>query len=264
MTKQFKILVIDDEQVIIDSISKLCSAEGWNVDSTLDAISGLEKLERNNYNLIICDIMMPDMDGFQFLEETRLKNIKTPIIITTGYSTVENAVKSMNSGAIDYLAKPFTVEELISAVQRGLNYGKIMEDSSNLSSNMMQFIPCPAKYYRFGYSTWVNIETDGSLKIGVTDLFLKTINKIVQIELFNPEQEIIQGNVYANIKTDDQLIHSILSPISGKIIEQNQSILSDYNLLEKDPYFKGWLYTIIPSDLEYELNHLTPCSSDRF
>jgi glycine cleavage system H lipoate-binding protein len=93
---------------------------------------------------------------------------------------------------------------------------------------------------------------------------LKTITKIIQIELFNPEQEIIQGNVYANIKTDDQLIHSILSPISGKIIDQNKSILSDYNLLEKDPYFKGWLYTIVPSDLEYELNHLTPCSSDRF
>jgi CheY-like chemotaxis protein/glycine cleavage system H lipoate-binding protein len=264
LSKQFKILVIDDEQVIIDSITKLCSAEGWMVDSALDAISGLKKIERNNYHLIICDIMMPDMDGFQFLEETRLKNIKTPIIITTGYSTVENAVKSMNSGAIDYLAKPFTVEELISSVQRGLNYGKIMEETSNQGSNMLHFIPCPAKYYRFGYSTWVNIETDGSLKIGVTDLFLKTIDKIIQIELFNPEQEIIQGNVYSNIKTDDQLIHSILSPISGKIIEQNQSILSDYNLLEKDPYFKGWLYTIIPSDLEYELNHLTPCSSDRF
>jgi CheY-like chemotaxis protein/glycine cleavage system H lipoate-binding protein len=263
MDKQINILVIDDEQVIIDSVTKLCSAEGWQVDSALDAISGLKKLERKNYNLIICDIMMPDMDGFQFLEETRSRNIKTPIIITTGYSTVENAVKSMNSGAIDYLAKPFTVEELVSIVQRGLNYGKIMEASSNLSINMMHFVPCPAKYYRFGYSTWANIEADGSLKIGVTDLFLRTINKITRIELFNPEQEIVQGNIYAHIETDDQLIHSILSPITGKIIEQNQSILSDFNLLEKDPYFKGWMYTIIPSDLEYELNHLTPCSSDR-
>lgn len=263
MSKKYNILAIDDEQVIIDSIVKLCSAEGWQVDSASDAILGLKKLERKNYDLIICDIMMPDMDGFQFLEETQSKNIRTPVIITTGYSTVENAVKSMNSGAIDYLAKPFSVEELISIVQRGLNYGKIMEASSNLSISMMHFIPCPAKYYRFGYSTWVNVEADGSLKIGVTDLFLRTINNISQIELFNPEEEIIQGNVYARIETNDQLIHSILSPITGKIIRQNQSILSDFNLLQKDPYFKGWMYTIIPSDLEYELNHLTPCSSDR-
>ena len=263
MSKQFDILAIDDEQVIIDSIAKLCSAEGWKVDAALDATAGLKKMDRNQYSLIICDIMMPDLDGFQFLAETQSRNIQTPVIITTGYSTVENAVKSLNSGAIDYLAKPFTVEELVSIVQRGLNYGKIMESFSNANRDSMPYVPCPPRYYQFGYSTWASIEEDGSLRIGVTDLFLETISKITQIELFNPETEIVQGNVCAHIETDDQLIHSILSPISGRIIRQNQSILNNRNLMEKDPYFDGWIYMIIPSDLEYELNHLIPCSSDR-
>ena len=203
------------------------------------------------------------MNGVDLLQEVKRRRPDLPVILVTGFGSIETAVEAMKLGAVDYLAKPFTVEELISIVQRGLNYGKIMEASSNMSINMMHFIPCPAKYYRFGYSTWANIEADGSLKIGVTDLFLRTINKIARIELFNPEQEIVQGDIYAHIETNDQLIHSILSPITGKIIKQNQSILSDFNLLEKDPYFKGWMYTIIPSDLEYELNHLTPCSSDR-
>jgi CheY-like chemotaxis protein/glycine cleavage system H lipoate-binding protein len=263
VSKHFDILIIDDEQVIIDSITKLCSAEGWQVDGALDATAGLKKMDRNQYSLIICDIMMPDLDGFQFLEETRSKNIRTPIIITTGYSTVENAVRSLNSGAIDYLAKPFTVEELVSIVQRGLNYGKIMESFSDVNKDSMPYVPCPPRYYQFGYSTWASIEDDGSLKIGVTDLLLETISKITQIELFAPEAEIIQGNVCAHIETEDQLIHSILSPVSGRIIRQNQSILNNRNLMEKDPYFQGWMYIIIPSDLEYELNHLTPCSSDR-
>jgi CheY-like chemotaxis protein/glycine cleavage system H lipoate-binding protein len=263
VSKQFDVLAIDDEQVIIDSISKLCSAEGWQVDGVLDATAGLKKMDRNQYSLIICDIMMPDLDGFQFLEQTRSKNNQTPIIITTGYSTVENAVRSLNSGAIDYLAKPFTVEELVSIVQRGLNYGKIMTSFSDTVRDSMPYVPCPPRYYQFGYSTWASVEEDGSLKIGVTDLFLETISKITQIELFNPESEIVQGNVCAHIETDDQLIHSVLSPISGRVIRQNQSILDNRNLMEKDPYFAGWIYTIIPSDLEYELNHLTPCSSDR-
>ena len=263
MSRQFDILVIDDEQVIIDSIIKLCSAEGWRVDGALDATTGLKRMERNKYSLIICDIMMPDLDGFQFLEEARSKSIRTPIIITTGYSTVENAVRSLNSGAIDYLAKPFTVEELVSIVQRGLNYGKIIESFSEANKDSMPYVPCPPKYYQFGYSTWASIEEDGSLKIGVTDLFLETISKITRIELFDPETEIVQGNVCAHVETDDQLIHNILSPVSGRVIRQNQSILDNRNLMEKDPYFQGWMYIIIPSDLEYELNHLTPCSSDR-
>lgn len=262
MSKEFDILVIDDEQVIIDSITKLCSSEGWRVDSALDADTGLKKLTRSTYHLIICDIMMPEMDGFQFLEETSAKNIQTPIIITTGYSTVETAVRSLNSGAIDYLAKPFTVDELISTVQRGLSYNKIMNSSSN-DRDSMPYIPCPSKYYQLGYSTWANIEQDGSLRIGVTDLFLRTIGRIIRVELFQTDEEIIQGNVCAHFETDNQLVHNILSPISGKIIEKNQSILGDSNLVEKDPYFKGWIYTTIPSDLEYELKHLTPCSSDR-
>lgn len=256
MSKQADIIVIDDEQVIIDSVTKLCSAEGWQVESALDAVTGLQMIQRKQYQLIISDIMMPDLDGFEFLEKIIENNIQTPVIITTGYSTVENAVRSLNSGAIDYLAKPFTVDELISTVQRGLNYNQIMQSAGNETT---PYIPCPPKYYRIGYCSWANIEEDGSLKIGITDLFLQTIDKIQRIEIFNIDQEIIQGNVCAHIETSDQLIHGILSPITGKIIKQNQSILTECSLLEKDPYFEGWIYTIIPSELQYELNYLKQC-----
>ena len=71
-------------------------------------------------DLIICDIMLPDIDGFEFLEKLHSMEIKTPVIITTGFSTVENAVKSLYSGAIDFLPKPFTFDELISNIKRGL------------------------------------------------------------------------------------------------------------------------------------------------
>lgn len=258
MGKQFDILIVDDEQVIIDSITKLCAAEGLRMDSALDGSVGLKKLRQNTYSVVICDIMMPDLNGFQFLNELRSQNIPTPIIMTTGYSTVENAVKSLNSGAIDYLAKPFTVEELLSTVHRGLNYQRIMNLQLDKSQESIPYALSPAAYYQLGFSTWAFVEEDGSLKIGVTDLFLKTINKIIAVEMFDLEQELVQGNACAHFETDDHLIHNILSPISGKIIGRNEMILKDYRLIEKDPYLKGWIYTIIPSDLEYELKSLTP------
>lgn len=68
MAKQFDILVVDDESVIINAVDKICSAEGLKVDTSPDAGGALAKVEKNSYRLIISDIMMPDIDGFQFLD----------------------------------------------------------------------------------------------------------------------------------------------------------------------------------------------------
>jgi len=269
MSNQKKILAIDDEQVILDSIVKLCTAEDWKVDPVSDAKAGLKKLKDKHYDLIISDIMMPDLDGFEFLEELHKKEIKTPVIITTGFSTVENAVKSLYNGAIDFLPKPFTFDELISSIKRGLKYGELLEhidkntyDSDSANTSIV-YIPCPPKYKRLGYSSWSFKEDDGSVKIGLTDLLLRTIESIEKIELSNIDDEIIQGNGCCQVESIDQIVHTILAPMSGRIIRRNEQVLENNSLVEKDPYFKGWLYVIIPANLEYESKHLVPCSSDR-
>ncbi|MCA9735096.1 MAG: response regulator [Deferribacteres bacterium] len=269
MSKNPTICAIDDEQVILDSIKKLCSAENWDVDITMDAAVGLDKMKTDKYNLAICDIMMPGMDGFEFLQQVQKMKIKTPVIITTGFSTLENAVKSLYSGAIDFLPKPFTFEELISVVGRGLQYEKIQSlidinpMDSDTRDEQIYYIPCPPRYNRLGYSAWTFLEDDGYIKIGVTDLFLRTIDLIEEVELMKPEEEIFQGNTCAFIKTQDGMTHNILAPVSGRIIQRNERILEDFTLMEKDPYFKGWLYSVVPANLEYETKYLVPCSSDR-
>jgi CheY-like chemotaxis protein len=265
MAGQNKILVVDDEQVIVDSVVRLCSDEGIDVDIALDASEALKKLERNTYQLIVTDIMMPGIDGFQLLAKLQEKQILTPVVITTGYSTVENAVKSLFEGAIDFLPKPFTIDELLSSIHRGIRYAGFMKDVQPRAGEIpkIDFAPCPVTYYRLGYLTWAKLEDDGSLKVGVTDIFLQTIRTIKKIDLFQIDEEIIQGNTCAQIETEIGLMHNILSPLTGRIVERNDEILENKDLMEKDPYFKGWMYTIIPSDLDYELKHLIPCSSDR-
>ena len=265
MMKQWDILIVDDEQVIIDAVVKICSSEGFSVDWSIDAKNALHKFDKNSYRLIICDIMMPDIDGFKFLDELRKMKNMIPVIMTTGYSTVENAVKSLYNGAIDFIPKPFTADELINSVIRGMKYLEIQNSINNFKNDdsSIVYVPCPAKYYRLGYSSWAAEEGQGTIIVGVTDLFLKTIDNLSDVELYNIDDEVIQGNQCASLKDKNERIHILLSPVSGRIIEVNKEISVNKNLVEKDPYFEGWFYRLIPSDSEYELKNLTNCSSDR-
>lgn len=267
MNKKAKILLIDDEQVILDAVSKIASLERWEVDTVMNVKDGLDKLSRDKYELILSDIMMPDKDGFQLLEELYSEQNNIPVIMITGYSTVENAVKSLYNGAIDFIPKPFTYEEITSSICRGLEYReiqkKVAEAQKSGKDESIIFVTCPAKYYRLGYMSWMNLEYEGSAKIGVTNLFLETVENISKIDLVENDDLLIQGTTCAKFETGDNLTHNCLAPLGGRIVERNEKIISDLTLLEKDPFFEGWLYRIIPSDIEYDMKYLIPCSSDR-
>lgn len=267
MFRNAKILVIDDEQVILDAISRIASAEGFQVESDNDASSALKKISQKEYSLILCDIMMPKMDGFAFLDEIQKRRLPTPVIMITGFSTVENAVKSLYKGAIDFVPKPFTFEELNSCINRGIRYYRVQKGIEDAKfrddKTSISYVSGPPKYRRLGNLSWINLESVGTAVVGATDLFLETIEKLVKIELMEVEEEIIQGDSCANLVTSDDLGHRLLSPISGRIIERNEKILHDINLLEKDPYFEGWIYKVIPSNIEFDSKYLVPFASDR-
>ena len=267
MSKVSDILVIDDEEIVTHAVIKICALDNYTVDVALNLISALEKISKNSYTLIICDIMMPDGNGFQILDELYKKNIDSAVIMMTGYSTVENAVNSLYKGAVDFIPKPFTVDELLSSVNRAINYQKIKykqkQSLETKNNDEIMYVTCPAKYLRLGYSTWMFQEREGSVLIGVCDLLIKTIEQILEIEFHNVEDEIVQGICCASIKCSNDRIHKVLSPISGRIVEINEKIKSNPSMLEKDPYFEGWIYRVIPANIDYEIKYLIPCSSDR-
>ncbi len=267
MTKTCDILVIDDEQVVIDAVIKICSLDNYTVDVAMTVQKALEKITENKYEIIISDIMMPDGDGFQILDEAHNRNLDSAVIMMTGFSTVENAVNSLYKGAIDFIPKPFTVDELLNSVFRANKYRKIIAKLNQMvikkQKSEILFVNCPAKYFRLGYSSWMYQERDGSVLVGVCDLFLKTIDSVKEIELTEPESEIVQGLNCATITSIDDRIHKILSPVSGRIVEVNNNLKTSSSLIEKDPYFEGWIYRVIPVDIGYEQKLLIPCSSDR-
>ncbi len=262
MKEELDILIIDDEQVVIDSIKRICDINNYKVDFALDAESALLKINQKIFRIIISDIMMPGMDGFQFLNELRNKNIDTPVVITSGYSTIENAVRSLYSGALDFIPKPFSFDEIVSVIKRCIKYGELTDPSTKNTTSIVH-VPCPVKYYRLGYSCWVNELNDGSVNIGATDIFIKTLENIRTVEFLENDTMINQAEPIVKLIAEDGTINQLYSAVSGRIIESNQKILSDITLLEKDPYFAGWLYRIIPGQLDLEMSMLTPCSSDR-
>jgi glycine cleavage system H lipoate-binding protein len=208
--------------------------------------------------------MMPDGDGFQILKELQSRNIDSALIMMTGYSTVENAVNSLYRGAIDFIPKPFTVDELLSSIYRANKYRQIKEKQKRSSRDNQEdelfYVECPTKYYRLGHSSWLFEESDGSVLIGVCDFFLATIDSVTEIEFLELEDEIAQGISCLTIKSTDERLHKIHSPVSGIIIDVNKNLKLISNLIEKDPYFEGWVYRVIPHDLGYEIKNLVPCS----
>ena len=254
------ILVIDDEPMVTQAVMKICSAEGMRVSTAGYASEALKCLEENEFRLMLCDIMMPELNGFQFLEELARRGIRTPVVMMTGYSTVENAVKSLTSpGGVDYIPKPFTADELLTVIRRNLRCSALLDEAESASlprSGAMIYVPCPKDYYRLGYVSWALLEDKGTAKIGVSDLFLRSVEGIKGFELSPPGEDLLQGVPCAEAISPDGSLHSIMCPLSGRILEVNADAQTTPSLVEKDPYFRGWLYRILPSNPASDLQWL--------
>lgn len=121
------ILIIEDERKLVDILKRALKGERYSVDVAYDGEEGLEKAMKNNYALIILDIMLPKKDGFTVCKELRQRQIHTPIIMLTARGSVEDRVAGLDVGADDYLIKPFGLNELFARVRAVLRRPKTTE-----------------------------------------------------------------------------------------------------------------------------------------
>jgi len=113
-------IVIDDEQIVLDSVSRILTEDAYEVDTSLSGIQGLKKALEGDYDVVLTDIRMPDIGGMRVLRDVKRSKPALPVVIITGYATVRSAVQAMRLGAADYLEKPFTPEQLLKAVNAAL------------------------------------------------------------------------------------------------------------------------------------------------
>ena len=114
------ILVIDDEQIVHESVRRILEEEGYMVDGALRVDRALDRLANRSYDLVLTDLMMPDRSGMEAIQAVARDHPDTGVVMFTGFATVDSAVESIKLGALDYLPKPFTPEELVEVTLRAL------------------------------------------------------------------------------------------------------------------------------------------------
>jgi DNA-binding response OmpR family regulator len=112
--------VVDDDREVLSTLSEILSELKVNPITAIDGAEAIEKIKTRKIDLIITDLMMPNMDGFELIQRTRQLNINIPIAVISGHGEVKNVVSALSRGAYNFITKPFTIKEIESIVKRGL------------------------------------------------------------------------------------------------------------------------------------------------
>ncbi|MEA1910181.1 MAG: response regulator [Spirochaetota bacterium] len=122
-----KLLVIDDEQIVLDSVQRILSKESYSLTVTTKSKEGLKLALAENFDLVLTDIKMPGIGGMRILRDIKRAKPEIPVLILTGYATVQSAVGAMKLGASDYLEKPFLPETLLQTIGNAINKAATQE-----------------------------------------------------------------------------------------------------------------------------------------
>ncbi|MEW5733359.1 MAG: formate/nitrite family transporter [Thermodesulfobacteriota bacterium] len=125
-----RMLIIDDDRIVLDSCRRIFTEEGFSVVTSSDPVEGLQLVSDGNFDVILCDWKMPGLDGMDVVEEVDKRSPGTAVVMISGHPSVGRATEAMKRGAMDYLAKPFTPEEIVQTVQRAVRRKVVNEQKA--------------------------------------------------------------------------------------------------------------------------------------
>jgi two-component system, NtrC family, response regulator PilR len=131
-----KILVVDDNPDVLKLIADILESNDYEVKTVSNGASAIKELENNDYDMVLTDLMMPDVDGMQVLENAILKTPKTMCIILTGHGTIKSSVEAIKKGAFDYITKPVSPTELLIYVEKALKFKNLEEENVRLKKEL--------------------------------------------------------------------------------------------------------------------------------
>ncbi len=130
-----RILIIDDEKSIRNTLREILEYEKYKVDDAIDGIEGLELINKNEYDVILCDIKMPQMDGIEVLENI-LKSHDTPVIMISGHGNIDTAVEAIKKGAFDYISKPLDLNRLLITIRNAMDKSRLITETKVLKKQV--------------------------------------------------------------------------------------------------------------------------------
>ncbi len=202
--KKNSILLVEDEENLHEALKLNLELEGYDVTSVFDGAAALRAVEEEYFDLIILDVMLPEMDGITVAETIRIGNNEVPILILSAKNSSADRVLGLKKGADDYLTKPFNLEELLLRVHKLIDKNKKLQDKSTLGNS-----------YTFGENTVDFKAQEASTHAGEKIQLSKKETMLLKLLIENknevvPREKILQAvwgyNVYPTTRTIDNFI----------------------------------------------------------
>jgi len=261
-----RILCVDDEEVILNSFRKILVLEGYSVDTVETGQEALGLIQTHDYDFVFTDLKMPAMSGTDVAKSVKHLRPDIDVVIITGFATVESAVECMKHGAIDYVEKPFTEDELAQFVKHALikrrdRIGKQLKPRVQVvgleesDGDFGEDFLIPGGVLISAGHCWASLAEDGTAKIGLDDFARKLLGSVDAIDFPSVGMKAKAGQVLFGVSQGHRKV-KFLAPLSGKVVRINEALRTDCAVLQEKAYGKSWICVIEGDDLDAELPQL--------
>ncbi len=239
-----RILILDDDPVVTLSCKRILGAEGYNISTVDKGEAALNKLSKEDFDLMISDVKLPDISGIEVLKEARVIKPDTDIVIITGYPNLEDAKESTRLGAKQYLEKPFTPDFMLNVAkkvfdERGWILRQAYIDEFRDSVVSLRDQENPVIFYKEG--TWARPAKDGLWEMGCDLRYWLLSGNLMYVEFINGLERLQAGQPFAKIYSSSGHGQDLLSPMNAELREVNTKANDAMAALLKDHLSEGWL-----------------------
>ncbi len=261
-----RIICVDDEDVVLDSFRRILVLDGYSVDTVKTGQEALGLVQSHHYDFAFVDLKMPEMAGEDVVKSIKHLRPDIDVVVITGYATVESAVECMQFGALDYVQKPFTENELVAMAKKFLIRRTDRIQKELRPRVFVTRLPVPDQLPLRDFSIpggvfiseghcWARMEEDGKVKVGLDDFAKKIIGRIRSIDPPNLGRMITRGQILFSVKQGYRTI-PFKSPVTGRVAAVNATLKESAESLEATPYERNWVCMIDADDLDTELRDL--------
>ncbi len=247
MEKQ-RILIVDDDPVISLSCRKILGAEGFTVSAAEDGESAVKKVSNENFDLIIADIRLPDVNGLTVVKESKIIQPSADVVVLTGYPSLEDATESIRLGALEYLEKPFIPDFLLTTVKKLFDKKGWILRKAFIDQFKDYVVPASEKenitfYYKDG--TWARPALKEDLwEIGIDIRHFFVSGQLIYVDMFRNLKAVSAGEPFARLITSDGKTYDIRSPLTGLVKMINEHANDAISSLLKEYLSEGWFLWI--------------------
>jgi CheY-like chemotaxis protein/glycine cleavage system H lipoate-binding protein len=261
-----RILAVDDEPAILDSFRKVLVLGGYNVDTVENGNEALGLIRDRDYDFVFTDLKMPGMDGVELTRAVKHLRPDIDVVVITGFATIDTAVETVRAGAMDYVEKPFTEDELLAFVRKALIKRqdrldrqrkptiRLVRPGMRATGSKLE-LDVPAGVFVSPQHAWVQVALNGKIRTGIDDVLRKLFGAPDAVELPEVGRAVEKGQTLFALRYGDHRME-FPAAVSGRVLAVNGEHAEHPDWLVVKPFELSWVCEMEPSNLGGDLANL--------